>query len=139
VTVLRLTFAGEIKRADIKSAGPKTVAEVSLCRKNYAKEGQPETFTWVRVSIWEPADWMLAKLVKGAFIAGSGEMSARSYQKDGADKTSIEIRCTGYDVELPREAHSQDREPPKPEPRRPAPGGGDDEPPFMRSELEGSI
>ncbi len=137
MTAFRLMFAGEIKTVETKNFNGIQFAELSLCKKNYAKQGVEPTFTWVRVSVREPADFLVAKLVKGAFIAGSGEMSARTYQdKDGKDKTSIDIRCTGFDVEMPRgetvadsdgEQQTPQRSPARP---RPAPVTSDQEPPF---------
>ena len=137
MTAFRLMFAGEIKTVEAKIFNETKFAELSLCKKNYAKPGVDPTFTWVRVSIREPADFLVAKLVKGAFIAGSGEMSSRTYQdKDGKDKTSIDIRCTGFDVEMPRSdaAVEPEREAPAPQrgPARPRPAAADDDsgPPF---------
>lgn len=137
MTAFRLTFAGEIKTVETKNFNGTQFAELSLCKKNYAKQGAEPSFTWVRVSIREPADFLVAKLVKGAFIAGSGEMSARTYQdKDGKDKSSIDIRCTGFDVEMPRgETVAEPESPPQtpqrgPSRPRPAPAADDDEPPF---------
>ena len=137
MTAFRLSFSGEIKTVETKNFNGTQFAELSLCKKNYAKQGVDPTFTWVRVSIREPADFLVAKLVKGAFIAGSGEMSARTYQdKDGKGKTSIDIRCTGFDVDMPRgdavadpscDPQDQQREQSMP---RPAPAAADDEPPF---------
>jgi single-stranded DNA-binding protein len=137
MTAFRLMFAGEIKTVETKNFNGIQFAELSLCKKNYAKQGTDPTFTWVRVGIREPADFLVAKLVKGAFIAGSGEMSARTYQdKDGKDKTSIDIRCTGFDVEMPRSEAAADfegeqqipqRSPARP---RPAPATADQDPPF---------
>ena len=139
MTIFRISFAGEIKKADHRTAGGKALVEFSLCKKNRTKQGEQESFTWIKVTLWEPADWMAAKLVKGAFVAGSGDMSTRSYEKDGEKKTSIEVRCTGFDVELPRDGQSADAPapPPRSVPRTPAGGGGvDDEPLFARSEQE---
>ena len=132
MTVLRLTFAGEIKKAEHKTAGGKALVEISLCRKNYAKQGDPETFTWIKVKLWEPADFLAQKLVKGAFIAGSGELTSRSYEKDGVKGQSLEVRCSGFDVEMPRDGVAGDVPAPQSAPRRPAPSAGDDDqsPPF---------
>lgn len=100
MSLFRLIFAGQIKKAEHKDAGGKPIVEVSICRKNRTKEGQPDAFTWVRVTIWSPAAFQAPKLVKGAFIAGSGEMIARSYEKDGVKGTSIEVSCQSFDIEV---------------------------------------
>jgi len=100
MTILRLCFAGVIKKADHRQAGDKAIVEVSICKKNRTKQGDPEAFTWVRATIWEPADFQIPKLVKGAFIAGSGDMTARSYEGKEGKAFSIDVRCTSFDVEL---------------------------------------
>lgn len=133
MTVFRLAFAGQIKKVEHRTAGDKPLAEVSVCRKNRGRQGEPEAFTWVRVTIWEPADFQVAKLVKGAFVAGTGDMSARSFDgKDGAKMHSIEVRCSSFDVEVSDGAAEEGT---APAPRRapaakPAPATTDDEPPF---------
>ena len=100
MTILRLQFAGFIVKADHKTAGAKQLIEMSLCKKNYAKDGDEATFTWCRVCLWEPPAWMAPKLVKGAFVAGSGEMTLRSYaKKDGTNGVSCDVRCTSWDIE----------------------------------------
>jgi len=98
MSTFKLFFAGEIKKVEIRQAGGKPIAEVSLCNKNRAKQGDPDTFTWVCATIWSPPDWMTGKLVKGAFIAGCGDFSLRSFEKDGVKRQSAEINCQGFDV-----------------------------------------
>lgn len=80
-------------------AGDKPIIEVSLCRKQKGRNNEPDTFCWIRVTIWQPPEFM-SRLVKGSWVAGSGEMTTRSYEKDGEKRTSIEIRCGSYDVEI---------------------------------------
>lgn len=100
MTVFRLTFAGQIKKAEHRQVGDKNVLTLSVCKKNYAKDGQEPTFTWINVNVWGPLpDWLVSKAVKGALIAGTGEFSMRSYQdKNGAKCVSAEARCQSYDV-----------------------------------------
>ena len=144
MTLFRLQFAGRITKAEHKTAGNKPLVEVSLCRKY--KQGDEEFFTWVRVSIWEPAAFQTDKLHKGAFIAGSGDFKLRSYTKDGVKGTSAEVTCRSFDVEV-SDGGDADIQPAgqrvAPAPQRPAaPTGGslgiDDSnfPPFNRSDLE---
>lgn len=98
--ILRMSFAGLITKADVKQIGEKTLVEVSLCKKHKGRNGGEDTFTWLRVNIWEPADFQLPKLVKGSFIAGSGDFQLRSYEKDGQKGASAECRCTSFDIEV---------------------------------------
>lgn len=140
----RLEFSGEVKRVEHRTAGGKALVEFSLCRKNRTKEGEPEAFTWVKVQLWEPADWLANKLTKGAFVAGSGDLTLRSYQKDGQKDRVIEVRCSGFDIDMARDAQPAPAEEGETIGRnglrqnpRPAAGGGDlESPPFARSELE---
>lgn len=137
MTLLRLSFAGQIKRADTKNVGGKDLIEVSLCRKQKGRAGAEDTFAWIKVSIWEPAAFQVPKLVKGAFIAGSGEFSARSYDGKDGKATSMEVRCSSFDVEVESGGGegSRDEHPAKAAPRQQAPIGGgadDSEPPFQR-------
>ena len=110
MTIMRLQFAGFIQKAEHKTAGAKSLVEMSICRKNYAKDGEEATFTWCKIVLWEPPSWMAPRLVKGAFIAGSGEMTLRSYAKsDGSKGVSCDVRCTSYDIECgtPRDAQTE--------------------------------
>lgn len=139
MTILKAQFAGEIKRADHKDVGGKKLVEVSICKKNRGKQGDPDTFTWLKVAIWEPAEFQVPKLVKGAFIAGSGDMALRSYEGKDGKASSLECRATSFDVEVSDgSARSEPQEAPAPvpapKPRLPA-GGGDydaNQPPFAR-------
>lgn len=143
MTIFKAQFAGEIKKADIKTIGGKTLVEVSICKKNRTKDGEPEAFTWLRVGIWEPAAFQLPKLVKGAFIAGCGDMTLRSYEGKDGKASSLECRCTSFDVEVsdgsprgesPAIAHHAakpyDSQANRAAPRVPAPAPVDDEPPW---------
>lgn len=129
-------FAGQIKRADHKTAAGKTLVEVSLCRKHKGRGEAEETFSWVKATIWEPAEFQVAKLVKGAFIAGSGEFQHRSYEKDGKVGHSCDVRCTSFDIEV-AQSDAADATPRQaaPTPIKPSTGGSmaaADDVPFMR-------
>ncbi len=100
MSLMRLTFAGKIKKAESRRAGDKDIIEMSICRKNYGKKEDDPTFTWINVTVWEPPEWMRAKAIKGAFVAGCGEFTLRSYEKDGVKRQSAECRCTSFDVEI---------------------------------------
>lgn len=134
--IFRISFAGQITKADVKQISEKTLVEVSLCKKHKGRNGGEDTFTWLRVNVWEPADFQLPKLVKGSFIAGSGDFQLRSYEKDGQKGTSAECRCSSFDVEvsdgLPKEPQTDKPLPQRvTAPRRPITSAIiDDEPPF---------
>ena len=147
MTLFRTFFAGEIKRADVRTVGDKSVLEFSLCRKNYGKkDASPDdaTFTWINVAIWDPKEFIAENAKKGAYVAGSGEMEMTSYiDKEGEKKAKITIRTTGFDIEFQRgfagdaepAAQSEQRKAAvKPaenyRPRQAAPVVADDEPPF---------
>lgn len=135
MSILRLAFAGNIK-GEVKTrlAAGKELAEVSICKKNRKiKDDDEDSFTWIRVSIWGVQDFQLQKLVTGAFIAGTGDLTMRSYiDKEGVKKSALEIRCQSFDVEISDGATTSTAPRPAPAPRRPAPAQpiDDSEPPF---------
>lgn len=130
----KLCFSGEIRKVEYKQAGQKSICEVQLCRKNYTKEGEEPTFTWIKATIWEPKDWQTAGLNVGCYIAGIGEFSMRSFtDKDGNKRQAAEVRVNAMDLDVPKPAAAATPAPaPSPKPRLPAGGGGVDEPPFAR-------
>lgn len=100
MTTFRLNFAGFVTKAEHRNAGSKPIIELSICKKNKVKEGEPDAYTWIKVTCWDAPQFLADKLVKGAFVAGSGDMTLRSYtNKDGAKAVSCEVRCTGWDLE----------------------------------------
>ncbi len=112
MSLLKLLFAGEIKKIEMRQVGARSLAEVSVCKKNRTKEGDEESYTWANITIWGPfPDWMGPKLVKGAMIAGSGDATLRSYLKDGVKRQSLDVNCQSMDVEVsggaPREAQHE--------------------------------
>lgn len=100
MTILKAQFAGEIKKADHKEVGGKKLVELSICKKNRTRQGEPDSFTWLKVALWEPADFQIPKLVKGAFVAGSGDMQARTFDGKEGKQSSLECRCTSFDLEV---------------------------------------
>ena len=118
--IFRLSFAGIITKVEVKAIGQNSLHEISLCKKNRKKEGEEDSYTWVRINLWDAADFQRDKLVKGAFIAGSGEFHLRSFvDKSGAKRQSAEVRCVSYDVEVGEVAQpkGEAHEPPKAPPR----------------------
>lgn len=72
-------------------------------------------------------------MVKGAMIAGSGEFTLRSYEKDGAKRQSAECNSQSFDIEVSGVAAQGEATPaPVAAPRRPAAVAvaDEDEPPF---------
>lgn len=133
MTILKLQFAGKIHKAEHKQAGDKSICEVSICKKVPAKGQDAERFDWVRITIWTPPDWAIARLAKGNYISGSGEMTMRPYEKDGVKKYSLEVRCGSYDFEVEELAERGESAPQAdPPPRRPVASPIDDSnpPPF---------
>jgi len=131
-----MNFSGEIRKIEHKRAGEKNIAEIQICKKNYAPKETEATFTWLKITLWEPKEFQMDSLVQGSFVAGSGEFSLRSYNKsDGTRGTSCEVRCNSMDLDVSRPpAQAQaEAEPVKPamvKPRIPAATAGNDEPPF---------
>ncbi len=141
MSLLRLTFAGQIKKAECRRAGDRDIIEMSICRKNHGKKDDEPTFTWINVTVWEPPEWMRAKAIKGAFVAGCGEFSMRSYEtKEGVKKSSADVRCSSFDVELGADAGEASEPAAAPAPSQEskirhrhvpvATAATDDEPPF---------
>jgi single-strand DNA-binding protein len=55
--------------------------------------GDKKKTTWLRCSLWGKRGESLAPyLVKGAQVCVSGEISLHTWQKDDAEKTSLEMR-----------------------------------------------
>lgn len=101
MTLMRMFFSGQIKKAEHREAGGKPLVEVSLCKKHKGRNGAEDSYTWARLTIWEPAEFQVPRLVKGSIISGSGDVQLRSYvAKDGTKAHSLELRCTSYDIEV---------------------------------------
>ncbi len=135
MTLMRMIFAGHAKKVESKMAGDKPILEVSLCKKVSKAGVEPAVFTWIRVTIWQPPDWMTQRLVKGSFVAGSGEFTSRSFDGKDGKQTALEVRSTSFDIEVgdaaPSDAVAAQQQ--RPAPVKPAPSGGgqgSDSPPF---------
>ncbi len=139
MTILRMSFAGKAMKVESKMAGDKPLLEVSLCKKVKGRNGGEDTFTWIRATIWQPPEFMVAKLVKGCFVAGSGEFTSRSFDGKEGKQTAMEVRCTSFDIEVGESVGGDGEAAPRPSvapsrasgPSRPAAAPlSDDEPPF---------
>jgi single-stranded DNA-binding protein len=107
MTLMRLQFAGKIMKVEAKQAGTKPLYEISLCKKHKGKNGADDSYTWIRVTLWEPADFQKPLLIKGAFVSGCGDIQLRSYDaKDGTKKTSLECRSNSFEIEIADNAQS---------------------------------
>ena len=96
------TFSGEIKKCREFNMGAKPAFELKLMKKNYAAQGAEQTWTWIKVIVVDPKDFQKNWLVEGGYIAGSGELSTKSFtNKDGVKLNEVEIRCTSYDIDAP--------------------------------------
>lgn len=125
-----MTFAAPITKVEFREVGGKQMVEVNICKKNRAKEGQEPTFSWLRVSIWQPPAWMADKLVKGAMVAGVGEFTLRSYEKDGQKRQSAEVNCQSFDIEVSGTTMESDSAPTAPSKPAQAPAALGEEVPF---------
>ena len=135
MTMLKLQFAGTIKKVETRNAAGKTIAAVQICKKVAGRDVEPGTFTWIRVTVWEPKDWQ--RMVVGGFISGCGDFTSRSYEKtDGTKGTALEVRCSSFDIELPDDrakgvpATVSEPKPVAPPPTTIANSVATDEPPF---------
>jgi len=130
----RLTFSGEIKKCREFSMGTKPAFDLQLMKKNYAPQGAEASFTWIKVLVVDPKDFQRAWLVEGGFIAGSGEMSLKSFvKKDETKGSSIEVRCSSFDIDAPYSGvdFKTKADPAAAAPKRHVPAPvTDDEPPF---------
>jgi single-stranded DNA-binding protein len=112
---LTINFSGKIQKAEFRQAGEKSVCQVSVCEKKYNKDknAEPE-YDWIEASIWEPPEFMVAKLKKGNFITFSGSFSTRKYtDKAGVEKKNMECRCDTRNVTVVDAGFFGEREAPK--------------------------
>lgn len=102
MTQFKLQFSGEIKKSREFNMGTKHAFELQLMKKNYAPQGAEPSWTWIKVMVVDPKDFQKDWFTEGKFIAGSGELSLKSYiNKDVVKQQSIEIRCSSYDIDAP--------------------------------------
>lgn len=98
--MLRLQFGEFVRKCEHKTIGNDPAIAIQCCRKNYTKDGAEPTFTWINITIFKAPPWMAKKARVGAFIAGSGEFTLRTYDKDGQKKQSADVRCNSFDVDF---------------------------------------
>lgn len=132
MSIFRLHFSGEVRKAQLKTIGNDQAVEFQLMRKNYAGKNSEASFTWIRVTLFKPQPWQIQQCQDGKFVSGSGEFTLRSFEADGQKRQSAEVRCSSFDLDGPRVDASTEAAPPpaaKPGPRIPA-KAHDDEPPW---------
>ena len=99
----KLFFSGDVRKPAIKDISGKKAVEFQLMKKNYVKQGDEATFTWIRVTLFDAKDWQLIQCQEGKFVSGCGDFSLRSFiDKEGIKKQSVEIRCNSFDLDAPR-------------------------------------
>ncbi len=132
MALFKFIFSGTVKKCDHKMAGDKPLIEMSLCKKEKGRNGEEDSYTWIRATLWQPAEFQSQRIKVGAFVSGVGDFKLRSYMKDGVKGVSAEVRCSSFDVEVSdgeQQASAPDR--PAPAPARPVARNDDPEgPPF---------
>ncbi len=125
-----LSFSGDVRKPQTKEIGGKPAIEFQLMKKNYGAKDTEATFTWLRVTVFDCKPWQVEQCQEGKFVAGVGEFTLRSYEKDGQKRQSAEVRCTSFQLDGAR-TEEKAAAAPAPRPTKPAPAAtNDDEPPF---------
>lgn len=90
---------GNIGRAaETRNAGSTTVTSFSVaCNRREKVAGTySDAVEWLNVSVWGERGAKLAQyLAKGKKVAVYGELSTRKYEKEGQQRTSLELRADG--------------------------------------------
>lgn len=61
--------------------------------------GDRKTTLWLNCALWNGRAEKLAQFLgKGQFVAITGELSQREYEKDGQTRTSLEVRVADIDL-----------------------------------------
>ena len=103
-------FTGNIGKDAEQRFTPNKDSVVSFSVAVKSGFGDRAATTWVRCALWgKRGESVLPYLKKGQLVGVSGEAALRDYQKDGATKSSLEVRVN--DVTLlskaePRAANS---------------------------------
>jgi single-strand DNA-binding protein len=110
---------------------PVTQFSVATTERWKGKDDQPREHTeWHRIVFFGPAAKQLADFVrKGSYVAIEGSLRSRTYEKDGATRTTIEIRGTEYWL-LDRRPAGNDVSPPNDAEPPPHDGPGENELPL---------
>ena len=104
-----ISFVGRLgKDAVVKTVGQSSVCEFSAANDQGIKD--KKTTIWFNCHLWGKQGEVLAQyLVKGKQVWISGELTLREYQaKDGATKTSAEVRVNAIDLVGGRQDGQQD-------------------------------
>ena len=93
------SFTGNLGRdAEVRQAGSTSVCGFSV--PVTSGWGDKKTTTWVNCSLWgKRAEGGLPQyLVKGQEVAITGELSLRTYEKDGVEKSSLDVNVNTLDL-----------------------------------------
>lgn len=82
--------------------GPREVGQNKVLNFRVASDvgfGDKKTTLWLNCALWNGrAESLAPYLKKGQFVAVSGELSQREYEKDGQTRTSLEVRVNDIDL-----------------------------------------
>jgi single-strand DNA-binding protein len=95
--MISVTAVGRLGQdVEIKAVGEGTVANFSLAVSRKVK-GESVS-DWYNCSLWGKSGEAMAQyLKKGDVVGVSGTLEQRKYTaKDGTEKVSVEIKCTGF-------------------------------------------
>ncbi len=100
--------------AETKKVGDTTVTEFSVAVGHVKGSGEDkeETTSWFRCKIWGPRGEKLEEFIlKGKKVALTGSFESRVYEKDGEERTSLEVRVAEIDPFLaPKVKKSKSRD-----------------------------
>jgi len=92
-----LSFVGRLgSDPELKEVGSTTVLEFSIA--NNVGYGDKKSTNWLRAAIWGKQGESLQKfLEKGKEVFVTGELVIRSYEKDGVQKFSNDLKVSALD------------------------------------------
>lgn len=93
------TFTG---RVVAEHDGPRDVSGTSVLNFRVASDtgfGDRKSTLWLGCALWgKRAEVLAPMLAKGQYVAISGELSSREYEKDGQTRTALEVRVGEVDL-----------------------------------------
>ena len=123
-----LGFVGKEPETKVVASGKKVMLFNLATEQSWKKgdEWQKQT-TWHRIIVWEPSDYVLKEVVKGAQVLITGRISTRTYKdSNNQDRSITEIIAEKVVPLNPPREHAQSA--PKPPP--PADSSQGDDIPF---------
>lgn len=131
--MIKVMFSGYIKTVGHRESEKGGVLSLSLCQKNRGsdKDGAEASFTWLNITVFKPSQFLLDKAVKGSYITGVGDFKLRTFDaKDGTKKTSADVICSSFDLDLPNLSQHEPQDRPMKDDNHKSAGGDDGGPPF---------